>query len=151
MKTEKFNKNYHNNEFNYLISKLSDRKRSIMDIDCFISKINCANSFMIDHKKNNDTISPNTLRQLSKFVDVKLQDKSKIKCFILRSDIDTDKNKTVTYSIVYEIENFNKVKNKKEKSDYIKSKFIIRNDNDLRDFFKPETHEKTKLKLQNQL
>jgi hypothetical protein len=50
---KKFNPNYHNNEFNYLISELTDVKRSIIDIDCMITKYKY-NTFMIDHKKNGD-------------------------------------------------------------------------------------------------
>lgn len=151
MNKTKYKKDYYNNEFNFLISELSDNKRSIMDIDCFISKIGSKNSFIIDHKKKNDVLSINTLRQLSKFVDVKLQDNTIIKCFILRSDIDTDKIRTNTYSIVYELENWKSIKDKKQKKDYIKNYYTIIDDNNLRDFFQPETHEKTKLKLQEQL
>jgi hypothetical protein len=47
---KKFNPSYHNNEFNYLISELTDTSRSIMDIDCVLSKY-YFNTFMIDHKK----------------------------------------------------------------------------------------------------
>ena len=151
MKYKEYKKDYYNNEFNYLISKMCDNKRSIMDIDCFISKIGCLNSFMIDHKKHNDNISVNTLIQLSKFVDVKLNDNTKMKCFILRSDINTDDNKTETYSVVYELKNFKDVVNKKLKKDYIRDYYTIRNDQDLRDLFQPETHNKTKLKLKETL
>ena len=62
---KKFNPNYHNNEFNYLISELTDVKRSIIDIDCMITKYKY-NTFMIDHKKNEDTTSLNTLMHLSR-------------------------------------------------------------------------------------
>lgn len=146
-----FNKSYYNNEFNYLISNLTDRSRSIMDIDCFLSKIGQNNSFMIDHKKHNDKVSINTLRELSKFVNVKLKDNSIISCYIVRSDINTNENKTDTYSVVYEIKSFNNVIDKKNKIDYVKHTYTIRNDKDLKLFFQPETHTKTKERLRNEL
>ena len=95
MKYKNYKKEYYNNEFNYLISQMCDGKRSIMDIDCFISKIGQKNSFIIDHKKHNDNISVNTLIQLSKFVDVQLNDKTKLKSFIIRSDINTEDKKQI--------------------------------------------------------
>jgi hypothetical protein len=151
MEKTEYKKDYYNNEFNYLISKVCDKKRSIMDIDCFISKIGYKKSFIVDHKKKSDNVSMNTLRQLSKFVNVKLQDNSIMKCFILRSDIDTANVKTNSYSVVYELNDWNSVKDKKQKKDYIKNYYTIIDDNNLKDFFQPETHEKTKLKLQEQL
>jgi deoxyribodipyrimidine photo-lyase len=41
--------------------------------------------------------------------------------------------------------------NKKLKKDYIRDYYTIRNDQDLRDLFQPETHNKTKLKLKETL
>jgi hypothetical protein len=151
MKYKNYKKEYYNNEFNYLISQKCDGKRSIMDIDCFISKIGQKNSFIIDHKKHNDNISVNTLIQLSKFVDVQLNDRTKLKSFIIRSDINTEDKKTNTYSVVYELNNFKNVINKKIKKEYIKDYYTIRNDEDLKNFFQPETHEQTKLKLKEKL
>ena len=68
-----FNKNYHNNEFNFLISELTDRQRSIMDIDCSLSKYGSNLNLLVDHKKSNDKVSINTVRMLSTFADVKLK------------------------------------------------------------------------------
>ena len=146
-----FNKNYYNNEFNYLISELTDRNRSIMDIDCFISKIGSKYGFIIDHKKHTDKVSINTLRELSKFVDVKLNDNTYLCSFIIRSDINTNEAKTDTYSIIYELKNWSFVKDKKMKIDYVKHTYTIRNDQDLKLFFQPETHTKTKERLRNEL
>jgi hypothetical protein len=41
---------------------------------------------MIDHKKNEDTTSLNTLMQLSNYVGVTLNDKTKIQCFTLSKE-----------------------------------------------------------------
>lgn len=148
MKTrKKFNNNYYNNEFNYLISELTDTSRSIMDIDCVLSKY-YFNTFMIDHKKNEDTTSLNTLMQLSNYVGVTLNDKTKIQCFVIRSNVNTETCETVNgITMIYEIKNINDVKDKKNKTDFIKGIYKTTNDNQLRLFFQQETHEETKEKL----
>ena len=46
----KYNPNYHNNKFNFLISKMFDERRTIMDFDTFISAGNKI-AFLIDHKQ----------------------------------------------------------------------------------------------------
>lgn len=144
----KYKQDYYNNKFNFLISELSDKKRSIMDIDCFISKIGCQYSFIIDHKQGNDKTSINTLRQLSKFSDIKLQDNTIIKCFIVRSEIDINKIKTNNQiTNIYEIKNFKNVKDLRDKNNYLKKCYYIHNDNDLKDFFNPKTHNEIILKL----
>ena len=60
-----YDSNYHNNKFNFLISKLYDEKRTIMDFDTFISK-GSKLAFLIDHKQEDpwDEISINTLKNL---------------------------------------------------------------------------------------
>ena len=148
MKTrKKFNSNYHNNEFNYLISELTDIKRSIIDIDCVIAKFNY-NTFMIDHKKNGDETSLNTLLNLSNYADVELNNKSKIQCFIVRSNVNTETCETVDgVTMIYEIKNINNVVDKKNKTDFIKGVFKTTNDNQLKLFFQQETHESIKEKL----
>jgi hypothetical protein len=148
MKTRnKFNPSYHNNEFNYLISELTDTSRSIMDIDCVLSKY-YHNTFMIDHKKNEDTTSLNTLMQLSNYVGVTLNDKTKIQCFVIRSNVNTETCETVNgITMIYEIKNINDVKDKKNKTDFIKGIYKTTNDNQLRLFFQQETHEEIKEKL----
>ena len=144
---KKFNSNYHNNEFNYLISELTDVKRSIMDIDCMITKFNY-NTFMIDHKKNEDTTSLNTLIQLSNYVGVTLNDKTKVQCFIVRSNVNTDICETANgITMIYEIKNINDVVDKKNKTDYIKGIFKTKNDNELKLFFQQETHNEIKEKF----
>jgi hypothetical protein len=148
MQTRKqFNPKYHNNEFNYLISELTDIKRSIIDIDCVISKFNY-NTFMIDHKKNQDETSLNTLINLSNYVDVELNNKSKIQCFIVRSNVNTEVCETQDgTTMIYEIKNINNVVDKNNKTDFIKGIYKTTNDNQLRLFFQQETHEATKEKL----
>mgnify|MGYP003630400824 FL=1 len=145
MKTrKKFIPTYHNNEFNYLISELTDVKRSIIDIDCVISKYGY-NTFMIDHKKNGDETSLNTLINLSNFVGTSLNNKSKIQSFIVRSNVNIDTCETQDgITMIYEIKNLNEVVNKKNKTDFIKGVYKTTNDLDLQKFFQQETHEKIK-------
>ena len=149
MKTNnrKFDPSYYNNEFNYLISQLTDMKRSIMDIDCVLSKYGY-NTFMIDHKKNSDKVSLNTVTQLATFAGVKLGEKNEIQSFIVRSNVNTDICETIGgFTVVYEIKNIDKVKNKKEITNFVKSIYTIFNDEDLKLFFQQETHEITKQRL----
>lgn len=148
MKTrKKFNPSYHNNEFNYLISELTDVKRSIIDIDCMITKYKY-NTFIIDHKKNEDTTSLNTLVHLSNYVGVTLNDKTQVQCFIVRSNVNTETCETVNgITMIYEIKNINDVKDKKNRTDFIKEIYKTTNDSQLRLFFQQETHEATKEKL----
>ena len=144
---KKYNSNYHNNEFNYFISELTDVKRSIMDIDCMITKYK-HNTFMIDHKKNEDSTSLNTLMQLSNYVGVTLNDKTKVQCFIVRSNVNTETCETVNgITMIYEIKNINDVIDKKNKTEFIKGIFKTTNDFDLKLFFQQETHEEVKEKL----
>ena len=144
---KKFNPSYHNNEFNYLISELTDIKRSIIDIDCLIAKYNF-NTFMIDHKKNGDETSLNTLLNLSNYANVELNNKSKIQCFIVRSNVNTETCETLDgITMIYEIKNINEVKDKKNKTEFIKGIFKTNNDNDLKLFFQPETHNEVREKL----
>lgn len=143
----KFDKTYHNNEFNYLISQHLDLKRSVMDIDCVLTRFNC-DSFLIDHKKSGDMTSINTIRTLSNYVGVQLNDKTRIKCFIVRSDIDTDKCETIDgVTLIYEIKSYNEVKDKKNKKEFVKAIYRTTNDNELKLFFQQETHEQIKHKL----
>jgi hypothetical protein len=144
---KKFNPNYHNNEFNYLISELTDVKRSIIDIDCMMTKYKY-NTFIIDHKKNEDATSLNTLMHLSNYVGVTLNDSTKVQCFIVRSNINTETCETYNgTTMIYEIKNINDVADKKNKTDFIKGVFKTTNDNELKLFFQQETHNEVKEKL----
>jgi len=144
---KQYDQKYHNNIFNFLISKNSDNKRTIMDIDCFIVKSNSPYYFIIDHKRKNDNSSLNLYRTLSKLSGVKLNDNAVIKCFIVRSDIELLKDNTIARTIdaityIEEIKNINHYSDNKK--DYIKQEFLINNDQLLIDFFKPELHNRTK-------
>jgi hypothetical protein len=146
MKT-KFNEKYHNNIFNFLISKNSDNKRTIMDIDCFIMKFNSPYYFIIDHKRNNDKCSLSLYRTLATLSGVKLNDNAIIKCFIVRSDIELLKDNTLarTKDAITYIQEIKKTNcYSKNEKDYIEEEFIINNDEILVDFFKPEKHNDTK-------
>ena len=75
--------NYYNNKINELVSKNTDRLRTIMDIDGIISKYGYDLILMYDYKSLNDEISINTLSTLSNFSNVKLNDNRIIKTFII--------------------------------------------------------------------
>jgi len=152
MNTTKYNEKYHNNKFNFLISKKSDMYRSIIDIDGLITKRdkNIKYCLMYDHKNNNDNPSINTLKELSSLVGVTRGDGLIIKCFIVRSEInilnDNQEVKTdCEVTTVYEIKKWDKHFNKSNKllkhADFIEKSFDIRSDSLLIKFFQPETHE----------
>jgi hypothetical protein len=137
-----YKEDYHNNHLNWLLSNNTDGKRSIMDIDGFITKIGQTYGFMIDHKNNTDIVSINTLRQLSKFSYLTLKDNTIIKCFIVRCNINEKENKITDHVTIYEIKSYNKVKDKKEKSDFIENRYTLFNTIELIDFLSPEKHNK---------
>jgi hypothetical protein len=137
-----YKEDYHNNHLNWLISNNTDGKRSIMDIDGFITKIGQTYGFMIDHKNNDDIVSINTLRQLSKFAYLTLKDNTIIKCFIVRCSINEKENKMIDHATIYEIKSYNKAKDKKEKNDFIENTYTLFNTRELVDFLSPEKHNK---------
>jgi hypothetical protein len=151
MKTRKaYRSNYYNNEFNYLISELTDLKRSIIDIDCVLTKFNY-NTFFIDHKKTGDKTSLNTVRTLANYVDTRLTDSTKIQCFIVRSNVNTETCETIDgITTIYEIKNIKEVKDRTNKLEYIKAIYKTTNDNELKLFFQQETHNQIKNKLKIQ-
>ena len=114
----KFNykKDYQNNCFNAKLSSLLDKKRSIMDIDCFLYKLGCKTKILFDHKKPSDST---TIASLKGYAMLANDD---FHCFIVSND----------------------VKNNAEKSDYIKQTFHLTDDQQIVEFFKVETHERFK-------
>ena len=74
---------YYNNKINELVSKETDRLRTIMDIDGIISKYGCNLILMYDYKSINDTTTTNTLSVLSNFSNIKLNDNRLVKTFII--------------------------------------------------------------------
>lgn len=149
MKRETYKEDYHNNVFNFMISKNSDNLRTIMDLDCFITKFNCPYYFIVDHKKMNDNCSLNLYRTLSNLANVQLNDKARIKCFIVRSDIEliNDNRIARTKNAITYIQEINNNIFSKDKKDYIKEQYTITNDDILCDFFKPEKHDETLIKI----
>ena len=81
----KYNEKYHNNKLNFLLSINSDRLRTIMDIDTLITKYNTKYTFIIDHKNKNDKCSINLYKQLSNLSNIKLNDNTINKFFIVKS------------------------------------------------------------------
>lgn len=137
-------KGYHNNPFNAKLSSILDDKRTIVDIDCVLSKKGCKVKIILDHKKGKDTVGKASLQEYSKFVD------DNTFCFIVRNDID-DKGKVVNNkTIAYEIKPIHEVKDVDDKSSFIKNIFTLCNDEELRKFFAVETHISFKNKLLNE-
>jgi len=134
--------NYYNNKINKLISEKTDDKRTIMDIDGLITKYGKYPILMYDYKSKNDTTTVNTLRQLSNFSNVKLNDNRNIKTFI----ISEKENEYIITELKY-VKEYSK-----NKEDYIKNSYNISKEqnNILIDFFSPELHLKTKELLQQQ-
>lgn len=145
MKSIKYNEKYHNNKLNFLLSHKSDEFRTIMDIDTLITKFNSKYAFIIDHKNKNDKCSINLYKQLSNLSNIKLNDNTIVKCFIVKSEIEIKNNEATAETLngityIQEIK-FNKFG--KEPKDFIKNEYNITNDDVLVNFFKPELHEET--------
>lgn len=135
--------NYYNNKINELISKNTDRQRTIMDIDGIVSKYGCDLVLMYDYKSLNDDTSLNTLSTLSNFSNVKLNDERIIKTFI----VSEKKDRYIVTEIKY-LKFYTKVK-----SDYIEKSYTIYKGQEsiLVDLFSPEKHNKTKQMLNKQI
>ena len=135
--------NYYNNKINELVSKNTDRLRTIMDIDGIISKYGYDLILMYDYKSLNDEISINTLSTLSNFSNVKLNDNRIIKTFI----ISQKKDRYIVTEIKY-LQFITKVK-----SDYIENTYTMYKgqESTLVDFFSPEKHNETKQTLNKQV
>lgn len=135
--------NYYNNKINELVSKNTDRLRTIMDIDGIISKYGCDLVLMYDYKSLNDKTSMNTLSTLSNFSNVKLNDNRVIKTFI----VSEKKDRYIVTEIKY-LQFVTKVK-----SDYIEKSYTIYKGQEsiLVDFFSPEKHNETKQILKRQI
>ena len=64
-KYNKFVDKYHNNIFNFHVSKANTHNCCIMDIDVYLSSFESKQQFFIDHKKPNDSIKTHTCRTLN--------------------------------------------------------------------------------------
>lgn len=136
-------KNYYNNKINELVSKNTDRLRTIMDIDGIISKYGYDLILMYDYKSLNDVTSINTLRMLSNFSNVKLNDNRIVKTFI----VSEKKDRHIVTEIKY-LQFFSNIK-----SDYIEKSYTIHKgqESTLVDFFSPEKHNEIKQMLNKQI
>lgn len=135
--------NYYNNKINELVSKNTDRKRTIMDIDGIISKYGCDLVLMYDYKSINDKTTLNTLDVLSNFSNIKLNDGRTVKTFVVNEKKDR--------YYVTEVKYLQFVT--KHKSDYIEKTYEIFKGQEqiLVDFFSPEKHEQIKELLDRQV
>ena len=136
----KFNykKDYQNNCFNAKLSSLLDKKRSIMDIDCFLYKLGCKTKILFDHKKPSDST---TIASLKGYAMLANDD---FHCFIVSNDVDASGNIINNATVIRQIKPLNDVKNNAEKSDYIKQTFHLTDDQQIVEFFQVETHERFK-------
>jgi len=137
MKTIKYNEKYHNNKLNFLLSHKSDRQRTIMDLDTLITKFKFKYAFIIDHKNKNDNCSLNLYKQLSNLSNIRLNDNTIVKCFIVKSEIEI-KNNGASAETVNGITYIQEIKFNKsgaEPKDFIKNEYNITNDDVLVDFF----------------
>jgi|DEB0MinimDraft_12_1074336.scaffolds.fasta_scaffold140137_2 hypothetical protein len=135
---------YQNNCFNAKLSNLLDKKRTIIDIDCLLYKIGCKTKIMFDHKKSTDKTSIASLRAYSLFATKEFY------CYIVINDLDEKGDILNNKTKIYEIKPFNEVKNKFEKSNYIKDFFILCNDEEVKNFFSVENHLQYKQKIKQQ-
>ena len=94
------------------------------------------------------------------FNNIKLNNNCTLKSFIVRSNIillnNDEDAKTSCFTTVYELIDFNKELMYKETKDlkgvdFIKHSYVLRSDDEVKEFFDPETHEKFKLKISNRL
>tara|TARA_R110002072_G_scaffold292250_1_gene460785 strand:- start:42 stop:503 length:462 start_codon:yes stop_codon:yes gene_type:complete len=139
---EKFNydTNYQNNCFNAKLSQLLDKKRTIMDIDCFLYKLGCQTKIMYDHKKTKDKTSLAALKGYAFLVSENFH------CFIVRNELDDTGNIINNDTVIYEIKALKDVKDLKNKSDFLKNTYILTNEDDIKLFFQVETHNNFKRK-----
>ena len=141
---KKYEYTYQNNCFNAKLSNLLDKKRTIIDVDCFLYKLGCETKILFDHKKSSDKTSIASLRGYSMLASKDFY------CYIVINDLN-EKGKILNNKTkVYEIKPLNEVKNQNEKADYIKDFFMLCNDEEIKQFFSVENHLNFKLKIKNQ-
>lgn len=139
-----YKKDYQNNAFNAKISSLLDKKRTIMDIDCFLYKIDCDTKIFYDHKKTTDKTTLGSLIGYSMLVDKNTY------CYIVINDVDEQGNIIDNKTKIYEIKAQSEIENKFKKENYIKDFYLLCNDNELTNFFKVENHKEYKKQIKNQ-
>ena len=141
---KKYEYTYQNNCFNAKLSNLLDKKRTIIDVDCFLYKLGCETKILFDHKKSSDKTSIASLRGYSMLASKDFY------CYIVINDLNEKGNILNNKTKVYEIKPLNEVKNQNEKVDYIKDFFMLCNDEEIKQFFSVENHLNFKLKIKNQ-
>ena len=141
---KKYEYTYQNNCFNAKLSNLLDKKRTIIDVDCFLYKLGCETKILFDHKKSSDKTSIASLRGYSMLASKDFY------CYIVINDLNEKGNILNNKTKVYEIKSLNEVKNQNEKADYIKDFFMLCNDEEIKQFFSVENHLNFKLKIKNQ-
>ena len=141
---KKYEYTYQNNCFNAKLSNLLDKKRTIIDVDCFLYKLGCETKILFDHKKSSDKTSIASLRGYSMLASKNFY------CYIVINDLNEKGNILNNKTKVYEIKPLNEVKNQNESNGYIKDFFMLCNDEEIKQFFSVENHLNFKLKIKNQ-
>lgn len=141
---KKYEYTYQNNCFNAKLSNLLDKKRTIIDVDCFLYKLGCETKILFDHKKSSDKTSIASLRGYSMLASKDFY------CYIVINDLNEKGDILNNKTKVYEIKSLKEVKNQNEKADYIKDFFMLCNDEEVKQFFSVENHLNFKLKIKNQ-
>lgn len=141
---KKYEYTYQNNCFNAKLSNLLDKKRTIIDVDCFLYKLGCETKILFDHKKSSDKTSIASLRGYSMLASKDFY------CYIVINDLNEKGDILNNKTKVYEIKPLKEVKNQNEKVDYIKDFFMLCNDEEIKQFFSVENHLNFKLKIKNQ-
>lgn len=141
---KKYEYTYQNNCFNAKLSNLLDKKRTIIDVDCFLYKLGCETKILFDHKKSSDKTSIASLRGYSMLASKDFY------CYIVINDLNEKGDILNNKTKVYEIKSLKEVKNQNEKADYIKDFFMLCNDEEIKQFFSVENHLNFKLKIKNQ-
>lgn len=139
---EKYNKEYHNNLFNWFISNHLDNERSIIDFDTCFTKRGNKNMIMCDIKLKEDKVKRNTLLQYSYLANLKTNDNHHIFCYIISCKLDKEDINKFSIVTAYEIKNFKEINYNKNISnmDFYKNVFLLTSLKQIKGFFNVETH-----------
>jgi hypothetical protein len=132
-KYKEYNKKYHNNPLNWLLSTYSINEMSIMDLDAHMYSWKSKNQFIIDHKNINDNLSLNTCRVLNHFASAQYSNIEETNAYVVKGLIDTKNSKNYNALTIYEIKNTKIIS--KDINDFIEDEFVLPKVEDFVSFF----------------